>query len=243
MKHCLLCAFTIFLFSIGTGYADHGTNEVTPSVVSEQLYERIFDLGQGPSPEVFRQAVNGWLQLEKEGKLNANKRYITIIDFTKPSTEERLWVVDVQHETVLFHCLVAHGKNTGDNWAQHFSNIPESLQSSLGFYVTGKTYTGKHGLSLYLDGMESGINDKARERSIVIHGANYVSREFIQRTGRLGRSFGCPAVSMDIHETLINTIADGTCLFIWYPDVKYLSASPYLGGTLTATDRNDTPVY
>jgi hypothetical protein len=129
---------------------------------------------------------------------------------------------------VLFHDLVAHGRNSGDNFAGKFSNTPNSNMSSLGFYVTGDTYTGKHGLSLYLNGMDPDFNDKARERSIVIHGADYVSQNFIRKYGRLGRSFGCPALSMESYKSIIDTICQGSCLFIYYPDEGFVRQSTVL---------------
>lgn len=200
------------------------------------MYQRLFTSSSKPSPEVFQLAVNGMKQLIREGKVDAEKPYLTIIDFTKPSTEDRLWVVDLKQGKTVYQGLVAHGKNSGDNWAKNFSNVPESHQSSLGFYVTGDIYTGKHGLSLRLNGMEAGINDKALERAIVIHGADYVSRDFIEKTGRLGRSLGCPAISGDIHKELINTISGQTCLFIWFPDMDYLGSSSYLDKALANID-------
>ena len=127
--------------------------------------------------------------------------------------------------TLLFNTLVAHGKNTGEEFARSFSNEPESHKSSLGFYTTKDTYQGEHGLSLKLEGKEPGFNDKAEARSIVMHGAGYVCDNFICQFGRLGRSFGCPSVPYGEHEQIINAIKGGSCLFIYYPDKKYLTAS------------------
>ncbi len=129
---------------------------------------------------------------------------------------------------VLFHCLVSHGRNSGELMAENFSNIPGSNESSPGFYVTGETYIGKHGLSLALDGLETGINDKARARAIVIHGADYVSDDFIRTHGRLGRSQGCPAVPVELSEEIIKTIKGGSCLFIYAPIPDYTSNSPII---------------
>jgi hypothetical protein len=124
--------------------------------------------------------------------------------------------------------LVAHGKNTGELYAEKFSNISGSYTSSLGFYSTGDTYHGGHGLSLFLDGVEDGINDKARERAIVIHGADYVTEAFIKQNGRLGRSFGCPSLPPEINEEVIQTISGGSCLFIYADDKEYLSKSSFI---------------
>jgi len=177
--------------------------------------------------EVFNLAFNAYQNLKQETKLS-EKPLITLVDFTKPSTEKRLWVIDLAREDVLFKDYCAHGKNTGSNIAKKFSNINSSYQSSLGFYKTGEIYFGKHGKSLRLDGLEKGFNCKARERAIVMHGADYVSEDFIKRQGRLGRSFGCPAVTTELTEPIIDAIADETLLFIYYPDSVYLKESPVL---------------
>jgi len=150
---------------------------------------------------------------------------ITIIDFSLPSDTERLWVVDLLNKKVLYRCLVSHGKNTGELLAENFSNIPGSNASSPGFYATGETYIGKHGLSLRLDGLEEGINDKARERAIVMHGADYVSTDYINKHGRLGRSFGCPAVPQALSRDIVETIKGGSCLFIYAPKASYWDRS------------------
>ena len=175
-----------------------------------------------PPYDLFKRGVTGREQLRKTGSLK-NDQILTLIDFRRSGNENRLWVIDMENEKILFYSLVAHGRNSGDVYATKFSNIPNSNQSSLGFYVTGKTYIGKHGISLILHGAEKGFNDQAESRSIVMHGADYVSESFIKRVGRLGRSFGCPAVPMEIHEDLIKKLAGGTCLYIYYPDEDYLA--------------------
>ena len=144
-----------------------------------------------------------------------NKKILTLIDFSKPSTEERLFRIDVENRKLPFQTFVAHGKNSGVNIATQFSNRSGSLKSSLGFFITAETYYGKHGYSLRLDGMEKGINDNARKRAIVVHGAKYVSDDFIRKYNRLGRSWGCPAVSDDLSKEIIDLIKDGSCLFIY----------------------------
>lgn len=154
-----------------------------------------------------------------------NEKLLTIIDFTKPSTEKRLFIIDLNNQELLHHTLVAHGKNTGLNLAESFSNTSQSLQSSLGFYNTGEPYYGKHGYSLRLDGLEKGINDNARKRAIVIHGAKYVSEDFIEDHGRLGRSWGCPALPVKQTNEIIDLIKKGSCLYIYADDENYLENS------------------
>lgn len=160
--------------------------------------------------ELFNTAMRGYLRIENIAKGNI----ITIIDFSKPSTEKRFFVIDLKKKELLYKCYVAHGKNSGENYAKYFSNQPRSLQSCLGFFLTAETYFGRNGYSLRLDGLEKGINDNARDREIVIHGAAYVSQEFINRYGRLGRSWGCPALPLENLKELLDTISNGSCLFI-----------------------------
>ena len=176
-----------------------------------------------PNFESFSKAFEGYEQLKNQGKIEND--VLTIVDFSLPSTEERMWVIDMKTKTILLQSLVAHGRNSGDNMATNFSNVSESFQSSLGFYTTGEVYQGKHGFSLRLDGMEKGINDNARNRAVVIHGADYVSKSFIKQHGRLGRSQGCPAVPYEVHETLINKIKNKSCLFIYHSSRNYVAQS------------------
>jgi hypothetical protein len=172
---------------------------------------------------VFSTAILGYRKTESIKK----KNIITIIDFTKPSTEERFLVIDLVKKKILYKCFVAHGKNSGENYAKSFSNKNESLMSSLGFYLTGETYSGKNGYSLKLDGLEKGINDQARTREIVIHGASYVSGEFILKYGRLGRSWGCPALPLAVSKAIIDQISGGSCLFIYGDDNFYKENSTF----------------
>lgn len=174
--------------------------------------------------EVFNTAITGLNQI----KAPVKKNLITIIDFSKPSTENRFFVIDIESRHLLYSCLVAHGKNSGENYADSFSNEPESLKSSLGFFLTAETYNGAHGYSLCIDGLEKGINDNAREREIVIHGADYVSYEFIKKYGRLGRSWGCPALPAELFKSIIDKISGGTCIFIYGKDDLYKMSSEFL---------------
>ncbi len=187
-----------------------------------KLYEEI-DLEQsGLSLEVFNEAIVGYLNLKAQGHLS-DKKLLTVVDFQKPSTEKRLWVIDLEQKQVLFHSLVAHGKNSGENIAQSFGNILNSEKSSLGFYVTQDIYMGKHGVSLKLAGKDSGFNTNALDRNVVMHGADYVSEDFISQHGRLGRSQGCPALPMENHREIIDTVKGQTLLFIHGNDKAYMS--------------------
>jgi len=177
-----------------------------------------------PDPVLLNMALAGYGLLVEEKSLS-RPEVITIIDYSLPSNEERLWVIDLVNIKVLYRCLVSHGRNSGDLMAENFSNNPGSYASSPGFYSTGETYKGKHGLSLKLDGLEKGINDKARERAIVVHGAHYVSPGFIKENGRLGRSLGCPAVPEELSKEIIESIKGGSCFFIYVPKVSYTSIS------------------
>jgi hypothetical protein len=187
------------------------------------LYQEC-DLETILSFDIFKLAMTG---MEKIKGLQ-NKKIITIIDFSKPSTKERFFVIDLKNKLILYKTLVAHGRNSGENMADSFSNNSESLKSSLGFFLTGETYVGKHGYSLKLDGLEPGINDNARQRTIVIHGADYVSASFARQYGRLGRSWGCPALPVDNSREIIDKISQGSCLFIYGDDPDYPKASKIL---------------
>lgn len=163
----------------------------------------------------------------KKNKLE-RQRYLTICDFSQSSGRKRLYILDMENNEIVRQTYVAHGKNSGREYASRFSNRPSSLQSSLGFYLTMKTYHGEHGLSLRLQGLEAGINDKAYRRAIVIHGAGYIERSYLSQAGRMGRSFGCPAVPASESKTIINTIKEGTLVFIYHPGAGYLKKSKIL---------------
>lgn len=155
---------------------------------------------------------------------------LTVIDYSRPSSQERLWVFDLTTRELIYEELVAHGQGTGANLATKFSNDNESHQTSLGLFVTDTTYVGKNGYSLRLDGLDKGYNDRARERAIVMHGAPYVSKAFVKANGRLGRSWGCPAVSDAVARALIDRVKGGGLVFAYYPDAEWLKTSKYLGG-------------
>lgn len=155
----------------------------------------------------------------------SNSDLLTIIDFSQPSSVKRCFVIDLKKEELLHRTYVAHGRETGMTYARQFSNVPESYQSSLGFFRTAETYRGKHGYSLRLDGLERNINDQARHRAIVMHAADYAGEEFVQQHGRLGRSLGCPALPPDESRAIISQIKEGTCLFVFANDRGYLTMS------------------
>lgn len=156
-------------------------------------------------------------------------KHLALIDYSMPSTRARLWVFDLDRRALLFEELVAHGRNSGDAYARTFSNVPESLTSSLGLFRTQDAYDGDNGYSLRLSGLEPGVNDQAESRAIVMHGAPYVDRAFIKSTGRLGRSHGCPAVRPAIARSMIDTLKDGQYLFAYYPDRVWLASSAFVG--------------
>lgn len=153
---------------------------------------------------------------------------LAVIDFSLPSTEPRLWIFDLNSRSLILEELVAHGRNSGDNVATKFSNEQGSHQSSIGLFRASESYVGRHGYSLRMDGLEPGINDRARERAIVIHGADYVNNQWIERHGRIGRSHGCPAVSRQVADQVVDTLKDGQFIFSYYPDDHWLASSPYL---------------
>jgi hypothetical protein len=180
----------------------------------DDIYETA-NLGQtGLDSAVFQKAVTGYYNLKIANRLPANSSILTIVDFNKPSVIKRMWIVDLQKRKLILNTWVAHGEGSGDNIANAFSNTDDSHQSSLGFYITDNIYIGKHGRSLKLDGVDTGFNDKARVRDIVLHGADYVNQGTIDQLGRLGRSFGCPAVSTEVVDEVIETIKNKNVLFI-----------------------------
>jgi len=195
----------------------------------ELIYDSLRLQKRGLKREAFKYAYTGYKKLEEEGKIN-KEGIITICDFSQSSKRKRLYLIDLNECKLLLNTYVAHGKNSGGEYAKRFSNRPESLQSSLGFYRTKKTYHGGHGLTLTLSGLEPGFNDKAERRKIVLHGSEYIGDNYKRWGKYMGRSFGCPAVPMKQSKKLINTIKNGSCLFIYHPSKNYLSRSKILNG-------------
>lgn len=181
----------------------------------------------GLSQRAYNFAIDGLQKLKEKGQI-VNDQLITIVDFTRSSSQKRLFVIDLEHHQLLFNTYVAHGQNSGTEFARHFSNAPSSYQSSLGFYETLGTYDGRNGYSLHLAGLEKGVNDKADERAIVMHGAPYVSEGYINKKGYIGRSWGCPAVPEKLTRPIIDKIKNGTCIFIYSENKKYFKRSKIL---------------
>jgi len=180
------------------------------------------------NPDVFEMALAAASCAQRAGAVD-QPATLTVIDYSLPSTAKRMWVYDLRSQTLLYEELVSHGQGSGENMANRFSNVPNSYQTSLGLFVTAEPYMGKNGYSLRLDGLEAGVNDRARERAIVVHGAPYVSSQFASTNGRLGRSQGCPAVRNDIARDLIDTVKGGGLVFAYAKDPAWLRSSAYLG--------------
>jgi hypothetical protein len=208
-------------------------NTATSLTSKSVLFESLRLDSMGLSRKAFTYALTGMNKLVQEGKLS-NTDILTIADFSLPSNKKRLFVIDLKSAQVLFNTFVSHGRNSGTALATTFSNTPESFKSSLGFYVTGNTYSGGHGYSLRLQGEEKGINDNAMSRGIVMHSATYVSEQIARLQGYIGRSLGCPAIPIEIHKKIIAQIKNGTCLFLYSPDKSYISNSKLLGADATA---------
>ncbi len=209
------------------GKADKNTSKSTLRSASNeisnmQLYEDLQLDSLHLSKEAFIYAMQGLDSLQSAG-LVTNDSIISIVDFSLPSSSKRLFVIDLSSGALLFNTFVSHGKNSGREIATRFSNKLNSFASSLGFYITGNTYKGEHGYSLRLNGIEKGINDNALNRGIVMHSAAYVTEKLISKQGYIGRSLGCPAVPVALHKAIIGTIKNGSCLFMYSPDRKYIA--------------------
>jgi len=192
------------------------------------VYDSLKLAEQGLSKEVFEMALKGMEKLLEAG-VTQKDNVIAIADFNQPSTNKRLYIIDLNKYELKFRTWVAHGNRSGQGMAKHFSNKMSSNQSSPGFYITGRTYQGKHGYSLRLEGVERGINDNAGRRAIVMHGADYVNPNTISKLGYIGRSQGCPAIPMGLHRPVIDQLKDGACLFIYSPLVSYVKKSSLIG--------------
>lgn len=201
----------------GPGVENHNkisNTKHSEATAMELVYDSLELDDQGLSHEAFTYAMNGFKKLDDEGVLQ-NDSVLTIIDFDQPSSQKRMYIIDVKNYKMLFNTWVAHGRNTGKEIAESFSNTNESHKSSLGFYITDQTYNGSKGYSLKLKGLEQNLNNNAMRRAIVIHGAPYVSESVINAQGYIGRSHGCPAIPTALTKPIIQTIKNGSCLFIY----------------------------
>lgn len=239
-KMLILAAFLTVSFAFTTNNlttkstpkAENTSEEITKvSLTAEEkiaeIYKDFSALNTSmPSETAFLKGITGYNKLKEENRVE--NELLTIVDFNLPSTQKRMWILDMNTKKVLFNTYVAHGQGTGGNLATKFSNTSNSHQSSLGFYVTAETYYGKNGLSLFIDGMEKGFNSNARNRYVVIHGADYATQDFINSRGRLGRSYGCPAVPTKVSKEIINKIKGKSILFIYSENEDYLKKSTYL---------------
>ncbi len=223
-KYCLYLVF--FLLPV-LNRAD-SEKPPTTSEVKNDLYSDLKLSEYGLANEVFLLALKGYNKLDSAGQLE-HPGILTIVDFSQSSKNKRMYVVDIEERKLLFNTLVAHGRNTGEEYAHNFSNVSGTYKSSLGFYITKNQVMGnKVGLSLIIQGVEKGFNDNAVSRQIIIHGADYATEEFIAKHGRLGRSYGCPSLPPDLIKPVIETIEEGTCLFLYNPEPNYLRKSALL---------------
>lgn len=204
------------------------TETISGESMNDDIYTMVNLADSGLSKDVFNLAIKGLKKLEGNGKLH-NPGIVTIADYSQSSNKKRLYVIDLKNKKLLFNTYVAHGRNTGEEFAKSFSNQEGSYKSSLGFYVTENPITGSHtGFSLQINGVEKGFNDHAVQREIIIHGAEYASENFIKKYGRLGRSYGCPSLPPEMNKPIIETIQGGTCLFLYNPDKDYITKSALL---------------
>ena len=213
--------------SVVSAAPNDGEEENSKPLKKEKSLYQSLNLAQlNLGEEAFDKAVCGYNNLSAAGKVT--NQFLSIVDFSQPSAKKRLYVIDMKNAKLLFNTYVSHGRNSGKAMAREFSNDAESNKSSLGFFVTGDSYIGKHGFSLRLLGQEKGINDNACDRAIVMHSAAYVSEAAIQMQGFAGRSLGCPALPEELHKPIIEKIKSGSCLFLYSPDAHYASHSTFL---------------
>jgi hypothetical protein len=237
-KKARLIFFTVLLLmttwiNIGSWTDGYKSLVASKDVLDARLFlEKYLSLNEPAlKPEAFRVGLIGFEALLSRG-LITNDSLLTIIDFSLPSSKDRFFVINLLNNHVVFKSLVSHGRNSGDLYANRFSNKMQSHESALGFFITGKSYQGGQGYSLQLQGVDTGYNDRTRLRGIVIHAADYATQEYVTRYGRLGRSFGCPALPPELSRPIINLIKDGSVLFSYYPDKTYLNDSPVLKGNI-----------
>lgn len=198
----------------------------TAYAANPQLLSKLSHAAPELNPQALKSALSAMQCAVNNGAKQA--QHLAVIDFSQPSTARRLWIFDLNRKTLVLRDLVAHGKESGENFATSFSNTEGSNQSSLGLFSTQESYVGSHGYSLRMDGLEPGINDQARERAIVIHPADYVNPLWNKTQGRIGRSLGCPAVRPQVARKVVDKLKNGQFMFAWYPDKRWLQSSAYL---------------
>jgi len=240
VTHLFFIPFLLFIFTIPSNLLSakntlkekeiNSLKDLTSNTTNDKIHSMYLNghwEGKGLREDIFRIGFEGFQKLDN-AKLLSTDSILSIIDFTKPSNEKRLYVIDLKSGKLLYHSVVAHGKNTGEKYAKTFSNKLNSHMSSIGFYLTKKTYTGGNGYSLQLEGLEKGFNDNAMKRAVVVHGADYAEESIINTKGYLGRSYGCPALPKEISRQVIDKIKYGNIVFAYYPDENYLKHSSIL---------------
>ncbi|EKE00744.1 MAG: hypothetical protein ACD_21C00284G0009 [uncultured bacterium] len=220
MKKTISTIILFFVFSNGALAAKEPTVDTIAKDISSKTNHNL-------KPKVIRLAIEAFYRAKQTG-VNIKRPILTVIDYTLASTQKRLWVVDLERRQILHTSLVAHGKYSGENYTTSVSNRIGSLQTSVGLFLTEDTYFGRDGYSLHLQGLEEGFNDQAKVRTIVLHGAPYVNEKFAAVAGRIGRSWGCPAVEKPLAKPIINTIKDGTLIFSFYDHPQWLKQSKFL---------------
>ena len=227
LKHTFFCCIALIMLSSHISYAHiikkHNT-KLSSLLEKQHLYDELNLSDLGLKRNIFEKALEGWSKLNDQQKIQKSN-LLSILDLSQSSNAKRLYVIDMEKREVVFNTYAAHGKKSGGEFARSFANKNNSYKSSLGFYLTGETYMGSHGLSMRLKGIEKGINDHAESRGIVMHGASYVSESFMKESGRLGRSEGCPAVPEELCPLIVNYIKEGSCLYLYYPDKHYFKKS------------------
>jgi len=208
----------LFTFSMHSAFAHH-TVDIDKTVKALSKKSDI-------NTKVLKHAVTAYKNAERKGLVK--NPTLTVIDYSKPSSEKRMWIFDVEKNRLSFYTHVAHGVNSGGNEISSVSNVNNSRQTSVGTFITKDTYSGSNGYSLNLEGLEKGFNDNAYARRIVIHGANYADESFVKQNGRLGRSWGCPAVSHELAKPVIDNIKGDSVVVAYYPDKEWLKQSEYL---------------
>ena len=214
---------------ISAALLSSGLISSTPITKPSSVKQQVQHLSQ-KAPQLNKKVLQLALSAYHTAAINGTvkKAVLTVIDYSLPSSQQRMWIFDVNKERLLYNTYVAHGKNSGMDVPNHFSNQSNSKATSLGTYITRDTYYGSKGLSLNLQGLEKGFNDNAYDRRVVVHGAWYVEPQFIKASGRAGRSWGCPSIAKTLAKPVINAIKGGSVLFAYYPDHYYLTHSGYV---------------